>query len=354
MATYVYAPAGTGANPNSRWDATCGSGSRYCSGSCHGTNAGILPIDIPAAASSWIDFWCDPGVLSIRTISQPGNGCGTSPGSPWDDAVLLEMWSGPKVGSNPSGSLLGSVHFAHLATPFIGTLDTGWDANGILRGWSQWAVVPPVGTCSCPTCAIQDRMSTWLQSRPTRATTPAWRAAARRSSKARHGSTASRRWYRCRTEELGSHQLGAGLRCCWSRETPASPKLRGGDLLMGYPGPSRPRARPSPTTGRTRPRSGTPGRRCKRHIVEPMGGRPRSRDIPRRTAVPIAQDVTQGWRGNVWLLRAAGSGWCQFTQSNGGAVGPCGCRGCHPLGRVALAQRNLSTNGPCGREDHTA
>ncbi len=152
MATYVYAPAGTGANPNSRWDATCGSGSRYCSGSCHGTNAGILPIDILAAASSWIDFWCDPGVLSIRTISQPGNGCGTSPGSPWDDAVLLEMWSGPKVGSNPSGSLLGSVHFAHLATPFIGTLDTGWDANGILRGWSQWAVVPPVGTCSCPTC----------------------------------------------------------------------------------------------------------------------------------------------------------------------------------------------------------
>ncbi len=103
----------------------------------------------------------------------------------------------------------------------------------------------------------------------------------------------------------------------------------------GYPGPSRPRARPSPTAGRTRPRSGTPGRRCKRHIVEPMGGCPRSRDIPRRTAVPIAQDVTQGWRGNVWLLRTAGSDWCQFTQSNGGAVGPCRCRDCHPLGRVA-------------------
>jgi hypothetical protein len=62
------------------------------------------------------------------------------------------MWSGAKSGNDPTGSLIGEVFFAHLSNPFIGVLDTGWDAGHVLKGWSQWAQIASASGCDCPTC----------------------------------------------------------------------------------------------------------------------------------------------------------------------------------------------------------
>lgn len=149
MATYVYAPFGGGLS--SRWDDTCTYGSRYCGddGVCHGTGMGTRPVDIGAGSGGqWIDFWCDPGVLSLRTIAYAGTGCSGTYDAPWDNGTVVEMWSGTVSGGSPTGSLLGSVFFAHLDSPYIGSLNTGWDANQVLRGWTQWAKVAVQGACS--------------------------------------------------------------------------------------------------------------------------------------------------------------------------------------------------------------
>lgn len=148
MSTYVYSPYGSGATPSSQWDGSCTYGSAYCSGGCHASNQGTRPLDIQGSAGDYIDFWCDPGVLCLKTISYPGDGCGGTYGSPWDDGVKVQMWSGAKSGGAPTGVLIGEVFFAHLDSPFIGVLDTGWDAGNVLRGWSQWARIASASGCT--------------------------------------------------------------------------------------------------------------------------------------------------------------------------------------------------------------
>lgn len=62
--------------------------------------------------------------------------------------MTVEMWSGAKSGGQPTGSKIGEVFFANLTNPYIGVLDTGWDASHVLRGWSQWAQISTASGCT--------------------------------------------------------------------------------------------------------------------------------------------------------------------------------------------------------------
>jgi hypothetical protein len=146
MSVYVYAPITGGLT--SYYNTGCTYHSAYCAGGCHPAVFCSGPVDIGdgVSADTWFDFWADPAVLSLKMISRPGIVCGSYSGSPWDDGVEVQMYSG----LNATGTYYGSVFFGHVKNPYIGVINTG--SNGVLRGVTQWAQVPGYcpggGTCN--------------------------------------------------------------------------------------------------------------------------------------------------------------------------------------------------------------
>lgn len=141
---YVYAPFGTTTlGGGSYWDTACASLSAYCTGGCHPTVYCSYPYDISAGAvgGQWIDFWADPSCLSVVITLTGTNACSPSEPAPWGNVVTVECYSG----TLGSGSLLGTMVFAHVDSPSVGTYDTGWDAAHVLRGVTEWAKV--AGNC---------------------------------------------------------------------------------------------------------------------------------------------------------------------------------------------------------------
>ncbi len=119
----------------------------YCSGGPHAITGGSgfkLPLDlvISSPGVQRLDFWGSSNIGSIRTTRR-SNMCIVSPGTPWNDAVDVEMFTGP----NASGSYIGTVRFGHIDSPIQNNIYNS--LNGQYIGWTP-------GECTCRPCACYD------------------------------------------------------------------------------------------------------------------------------------------------------------------------------------------------------
>lgn len=150
---YVYPP--TSGTANSHWRPSllncpadpsgCGNtspiynaSSDYCGSCCHPSVYCSGPIDIGSSPSRVLDFWADPAVQSIYVTPTYGNVCAASVGSPWDDGIAIDMYSG----TGQSGTHIGTLFYAHVQYPFSGGVNT-------INGGVTYLGYTPSSGCSC-------------------------------------------------------------------------------------------------------------------------------------------------------------------------------------------------------------
>ena len=142
----------------------------YCDGGgTHESGFGGLgmccPIDIGGSqyiqAGTAVRFYGSSGIGSIRTIRRSGF-CSPSPGSPWDDAVVVELYRyanascyigslfyghlanrvSDNVYNNPSGLQLGTIPSCCPTECYFGVhVHIGRDAYGTSRSFSCYSIL---------------------------------------------------------------------------------------------------------------------------------------------------------------------------------------------------------------------
>lgn len=141
---YVLSPF-TGKNLGRDCYCSCCWNCTTCSGSCvHKSGFSSLgfccPIDIGGAgyiqASTQVKFYGNSYIGSIRTERRSGF-CGTSPGSPWDDAVIVKLYRYPN-----GVCYIGQFFYGHLANRISNGLYN--NPNGLIIG-----TVPACCPSSC-------------------------------------------------------------------------------------------------------------------------------------------------------------------------------------------------------------
>ncbi len=111
----------------------------YCNNCCHPSPYCSAPIDIGASGGAVLDFWGSAAVRSIVCSPTYGNVCADpSVGSPWDDGLAIEMWTG----QNATGTKIGTLWYAHVASPYSGTVNT-------INGGVTYVGYVPSSLCGC-------------------------------------------------------------------------------------------------------------------------------------------------------------------------------------------------------------
>lgn len=141
MSTYVYLPYSgtlTSYYGGSLLTCNCSTYWKYCGGTtCHPCVYGQNPIDLDVPDNTWIDFYVDPSCRSVVGVAHNGIMCSGSPGSPYDNAFELKMYTG----TGGTGSYIGSFIYGHCNATFTYAIDTVPISGTPLYGLTQVAYV---------------------------------------------------------------------------------------------------------------------------------------------------------------------------------------------------------------------
>lgn len=112
--------------------------SDYCGSCCHPSVYCTQPIDIGSGSGRVLDFWASPAVASIYVTPTYGNVCAAAVGSPWDDGIVIDMYTG----TYQSGTHIGTLYYAHVENPFSGGVNT-------VGGGVTYLGYTPTNPCGC-------------------------------------------------------------------------------------------------------------------------------------------------------------------------------------------------------------